>query len=286
MNYTLVFYKKSSNPLSKEAIERYLSSISYIRKLSETRWVYQDKEIGSYCYFDYYNSIENTEIIKYNGYESVNFVFTINFIRPQFFGRACFTIVERLVDELDLYLVNPQTENTPIQYKHGQLFDEWATSNIIISKNSFKEFGLNYLDLEKSDYSYRYNMLKSELQLQLGSNYFVPRIFYIKKFNSNTVETLCSWTQIMPFVLPKVDFIGIQRKTKSFFSSKKENGLVSYKTLMDKFGSSFEKEGLYKIINTKQVNKIKKELNSLSFETTLDSYENISIDNFVNTKII
>lgn len=284
MNYNLIFYKKSTNSLSKEAIKSYLNSIPYINKISETRWVYQDKEIGSYCYFDYYDLDKEKESTTHNGYENINFIFTINLSRPQFFGRSCFAIVERFVDELALHIINPQTENTPTQYKHGQLFEDWSVLNLSFSKNNFKELNLNYLDLKKSEYSYRYNMIKSELQLQLGSNYFVPRIFYIKPFYSNKVNTLCSWTEIMPLVLPKVDFIGFQRKAKGFFTSKKETGLVSYKTLMDKFGVNFEKEGLYKIINAKQVNKIKKELNKLVFETTLDSYENIAVDNFVNIK--
>ena len=214
MSYDLNFYKRKTDPISKSDIEQYLNNLPNVANESGTQWFYQNKNTGVYCTFEYYEldeSDEELEIESFENFEDTNFSFNINFIRPQFFGRECFPIVDKFAKDLNLYILNPQGDGEPKEYESELLEKQWAESNLNFAKINFKEWGLNYLDLEKSNYSWEFSIKRTELQNKLGEEYFVPGIFYVKPKNENELKTLSVWPEHIPYVLPKVDFIIVQK---------------------------------------------------------------------------
>lgn len=237
MSYDLNFYKQQKDSISKADIEKYLNQLPNVSHENGTQWIYQNEDTGVYCSFEYYEANQEDEefdVEYFEGFDDTYFSFNINFIRPQFFGKECFPIVDKLVTDLNLYIVNPQGEGTPQKYESGILENEWADTNLRFCKSQFKEFGLSYLELNKSNYSWEFCISRNELQNKLGGNYFVPEIFYIQKFNSRTVEIICVWPEHLPFVLPKVDYVLIQKKVKKLFRTKEEQGLIKYDDLLSK----------------------------------------------------
>lgn len=288
MSYDLSFYKRNTDPISKKDIEEYLDQLSNVTHESGAQWFYQNEDTGVYCSFEYYEpgqEDEELEIESFEGFDDTNFSFNINFIRPQFFGKECFPIVDKLVSDLNLYVLNPQGEEIPKKYEKGILEKEWSDTNLRFGKSNFKEFGLSYLELNKSNYSWEFRLNRNELQNKLGDNYFVPRIFYIQKFDSQTAETICVWPQHIPFVLPKVDYVLIQKKIKKLFKTKDEEGLTSYDDLISRLGKYFKNEDSYMILHPNESAKISKEFNDLPLVGSFENYgEAIQVEKIANIK--
>jgi len=286
MSYDLNFYKRKTDSISKNDIEQYLSNLPHTTIENDTQWFYLNEDTGVYCSFDYTEYDESDEEFEsFDDFEDTCFSFNINFIRPQFFGKECFPIVDKLVKDLKLYILNPQGENEPRIYENGVLEKQWAESNLNFAKTNFKEFGLNYLDLDKSTYSWEYSIRKNELQNELGDEYFVPSIFYIKPKNENRIVTLSVWPEHIPYVLPKVDFVLIQKVKRKFFIKKNEDGLMKYSDLISKLGKYFTDEERFKIIHPENAYSISKEFNALPLMGSLEEFgEGVSVDIVVNIK--
>lgn len=286
MSYDLGFYTKSSNPISKTSIEEYLMDLPNIWADEENVWTYQNDDTGVHCRFEYIQIEEENpefEDHEYKGFIDTNFGFTINFIRPQFFALECFPIVEQIVEDLDLYILNFQDEGEPKKYEKSYFENQWAESNLNLSKSLFLEAELGFLELEKSNYSWKYSLNRGNLQNRFGDSIFVPGIFYIQKKNSSQVQTLCVWPEHIPFLLPQVDLILIQKSIKKLFRTKKENGLITYSHLMDQFKDNFEDEDFFKILNKTEALKIARSYNELELFTSIEEYgEIIQVDKIVN----
>ncbi len=289
MSYDLNFYKRKTDSISKNDIEQYLSSLpNMTTNENETQWFYQNENTGVYCTFEYYELDEadvNVETESFEGFADTNFAFNINFIRPQFFGRECFPIVDKFAKDLNLYILNPQGDGEPKEYESGVLEKQWAESNLNFAKTNFEEWGLHYLDLDKSNYYWVFSNKRTELQNKLGEEYFVPGIFYIKLKNENEINTLSVWPEHIPYVLPKVDFVIVQKVKKKLFGKKKEEGIIKYSDLISNLGKYFIDEETYKIIHPENAYSISKEFNSLPLLGSFNDFgEGISVDKIVNVK--
>ncbi|MCE3228075.1 MAG: hypothetical protein K0S32_2626 [Bacteroidetes bacterium] len=283
MSYDLSFYKKKTSSITKHEISDYLTKLVNSEEPNENEWFYENKETGSYCSFSYYEPDPNVEYETedFDGFESTNFSFNINFVRPQFFGEECFPLVEKLALDLDLYILNPQMDGVPSKPENGAMFKNWNDANSRFAEMQFSRMGLKYLEHSKSDYAFRYSLKRNQLQDSLGDNYFVPGIFYLKKHGSDTIETFSIWPEGCPYILPKVDFIFMKR----FVSENEEQGLVRYETIIRKFGTYFEKADENLVIHPEKSELIEKELASMIYETDLEQYgEWIAKGDFVNVK--
>lgn len=290
MSYDLSFYTKKDNPVSKNEIAAFLDRLPAIFREDET-WSYENENTGAYCSFEFYERDETDEELEafegehFEEFQDTGFSFNINFIRPQFFGKECFPLVDRMAEELDLYIFNPQQGEMPQKYEKGVLEKEWGDANLKFAGSQFKQFGLCYLDLEKSNYAWEYSMMKEELQHQLGDEYFVPRIFYINKKESSDVVTVSVWPEHIPYVLPRVDYIVVQKKIMKLFRSKKVDELVTYDQLVQQLGGYFEDKGMYKILHPENADKIENLFNTLPSVGGLNELgEGVPIQKIVNSK--
>jgi hypothetical protein len=290
MSYDLYFYKKKTDHITKHDIEAYLNKLPNLKDTAEKQWFFQNEDSGAYWTFEFYASdgddLDLTEIEEsYEDFEDTNFMFNINFIRPDFFGKEAFPIAEKFAEDLNLFILNPQGEAFPKKYDPGIFENEWMDTNMKYSRTNFDEWGLNYLERNKSDYSWRYNLERKKLQSQYGNEYFVPTIFYVKKHNSRLIETLCMWPEHIPYILPKVDIVLIEKKIKTLFWNKNEEGIIRYSELVDQIGNYFIEEENYMIIHPAVSKKISNSFNRLKLFDTFNAYgEGVSVDKFVNTE--
>jgi hypothetical protein len=287
MSFDLNFYKKGDNRVSTSELVEFLNTIPMLESKTEDQIVYENETTGVFCFFEIYESEGNEDVEEddFGDMKDTNLCFNLNYVRPDFFGIESFELVDKLIEKFDLYVLDPQAEGRPIKYKKGELLKSWLKSNEKISKSYFKEWELNYLELEKSNYCWKFCYNKNELQEKLTEEYFVPNIFYVNKNGTEKVETLCVWPEHIPFVLPKVDLVLIQKRIKKLFRTKEESGLVKYEIIIEKLGEYFENENDYKIIHPKNEKKIKSIFNSLEIFTTLEKYgKGIAVDKIVNHK--
>lgn len=281
MSYDLYFYTKTEDAISKSDIEAYINMLPHVEQEADNEWVYINEDTGVYGTFMYTQPSKDDQVE--DGFSFTNFSFNINLIRPQFFGKECFDMVDKLTADIGLYVLNPQTEEAPKQFAPGELGTDWQTTNDRIAAMQFDEFNLNYLDPVISNDLWAFNFNRQSLQKQLGDYYFVPEVFYLAK--DGEVVTLCVWSEHMAFALPSVDYVFIQRKIKKWFRTKTEEGLIAYDDLLSVLGKYFADETSYKLLHPEASFQLASLYNSLPLMTNFaDIGERIAPDSFVNVK--
>lgn len=284
MSYDLYFYKHKDCKTTDSDIRSYLTERFQNTGNIDQFW-YENEETGVYFSFEYNKADPEDEPL--DGFDNTNWAFNINFLRPQFFGLEAFPFVERFINDLDLVVINPQGmgDETPVRLSYKDIFENWSNINARHCSDYFEEYGLCYLDLDKSNRSWEFNHNRLALQDQLGDMTFVPGIFYIKKHETELVYTLSVWPEHISTIIPEVDYFIIKKKIKKFFGIKESSGLIPYETIKNTFRDFISKDNGYEIISPSDSLKIGKQFNDLEYYCDLKDFgSGLTIDKIVNYK--
>ncbi len=292
MSYDLYFYKQKGTNLSENQIAKYLTDNLVSVNENANQWFYENEDTEVYYSFDQNEPEDDPESIElyesFTDFDNTHFSFNLNFMRPSFFGLEAFQFIEKLLTDLNLFVLNPQADfENPYKPTKNELFDNWNKTNLWASIDHFKEMESSYLQADKSNEIWDYNFNRSRLQKQLGEQYFVPKIFFFKTKKSNEVVTVTTWTEHIPIVIPPADYFLLTRQYKKLFRTIKDNILVSRQTVVDNFDSyidDFEFQNC-KIIHPNNAASVKDKFNSLKSEETLaDFAERLPMENLYNAK--
>lgn len=289
MSYDLYFFKRKESKLTEKEIEHYLSENLVAEEKGQ--WFFQNKDTEVYFIIEKSETEideEETEFVEnYQDFESLNFSLFLNFLRPSFFGTEAFLFIERIINDLDVYISNPQSDKeVPYKPKKEELFENWNSTNLNSSSEHFGEQN-SYLEIEKSNEIWKYNFHRNEIQEKLGGNYFVPKIFFFKTKAENKVITVSSWTEHIPNLIPNSDYFLLTKIYTKFFRKIQENVLISRESLLNRFGEYFNdyEYSNCKIIHPENAKKIKDLFNSTKSELKLENFaERIQIENLFNEK--
>lgn len=244
MSFDLFFYQRKNTPHKESSVISYLDAhISHVN-IERTQWTYQNEVTRVYFYIA---ELEKEEIdgpgrYEFPDFEPVGFDFSVNFMRPEFFGRESFMFLEKMLNELDLYVLNPQSETDIEPYKPSMeaLYENWAITN---REASIRNFDVNtcYLSPEKSDEIWRYNYQRDALQEEIGEDQFVSKIFLYKRNDNAEIVTLFTWSDSIPNVFPPAEYVIIYKTYKTLLGKKKtKRGIISYDTFLKVFGDYLE----------------------------------------------
>lgn len=167
MSFDLHFYKKKVNPLTENDVATYLTNhLPFNISASNRQWNYENPETGVYFMIDWDEADAEDE--KFEGFTNLNFSFSLNFFRPTFFGVESFPIIEKFVDDLDLFVLDLQNrgnEIVPSKFPKDYLKDEWTQHNNEFIPRMFNELNLKYLPVEKSNNLWLYLSQKIKSRL-------------------------------------------------------------------------------------------------------------------------
>jgi hypothetical protein len=118
MSYDLHFYKRKSDTLSEESFANYLTTnLQFNNSETSRQWSYENPETAVYFWIDWSDpntdEVEIEQFDKFENFTNLNFTFGINFLRPQFFGLEIFPIIEKIIEDNDLWVLNPQDPDDP-----------------------------------------------------------------------------------------------------------------------------------------------------------------------------
>jgi hypothetical protein len=294
MSYDLYFYKRKNSDLTESQIADYLTNNLNSTSTSNTNWFVENEDTETYFSFDQNDPEDDEDSIEFfenfADFENTHFTFNLNYVRPDFFGQFAFMFVNKLLNDLDLYVLNPQSTTDPDfpkKSKDNELYENWSETNSKNSASFFKEFELEFYPLEKSNDFYNNNHNKLAIQEKLGDNYYVPKLYFFKKKLDGQIVTICTWTEHIPNVFPPADYFLLIKKYKKLFWTVEEVGLISADTFKERFGSyvdNFEFKNC-KIIHPDKAEKVKDIFNSTKIEFKLaDFAERMQIEKLVNIK--
>lgn len=291
MSLDLFFYKPDASNASKQVIGSYLEKkASFQNYAGGNQWLYNNDDTGVYC------AIEYTEPdlgdaggeADYPGFTNTNFTFNLNYLRPDFFGLEAFLLVEKIVRELDLYIVNPQMgaeAEDPHKPSPGSLYKSWSDFNATICKEKFVEFKAKYYPLGRSTEIWKHNFARNDMQDTLGEVYFVPKVLFVETKRTGEPMTLTTWTTHIPNVFPKADFVCLNRDFRRLLTQVKESGVISWAMFVATFDAYLEDDtNGTKIIYPHNSVKAAKSFNSVRFEQPLSNFQETEVDKLWNAK--
>ena len=297
MSYDLYFYKKKGRYLTEQAFSDYLTkTIPFNNSDYPRQWSYENPETGVYFLIDWNEPNTDVEDIEiwdsFEDFEYLNFSFGINFFRPSYFGMEIFPIIEKIIEELDLWVLNSQEvddEEIPKKFPKGYLQDQWIRHNDQVSITNFEDLNFKFMPPEKSNAMWWFQLHRTELQDSLEEDIFVPGFFVINNKDDNKLYTACVWPQHIPIILPKVDYVIVQKEYKRLFKIVKESGLIPYDVILKELGNYFEDFDYVipnlKVLKQHNADKMKDKFNSLKIDKTVEEFgSGVGKDGFVNVQ--
>jgi len=294
MSFDLYFYTQKNLSLSSDRIADFLHANACVREGEFPQWIYSNEATGVYFSFEIQPVSEDPEDIEifesFEGFENTRFTFNINFIRPNFFALEAFPFVERFMSELDLYALNPQSQDdgdNPRKETADAYYSDWSRANLSVSAEHFDEFSLIHFPIERSNDYWRYNFHKDEMQERLGDDYFVPSLILVKRSETGQPITLSTWTQHIPNVFPRADYLVVMRKRKKLFRIVEETGLISRAKFMDTFGpylDDYEFKDCH-IIHPANAEKVADVFDRVEFDHTIKGFiEPVDLEQVTNAE--
>lgn len=278
MSYDLYLYAKSDAAAKRSELEAYLSECPLIQYESG-QWGYGNEDTGVYFLFEEYDPAEDAEHLDpklLEDFDPLGITFSINLIRPDFFGLETFQYLDKMLESIDVFVLNFQDDPITAPYRpaRGALYNSWRKANISGRDVLPDDVKLFYYPEDRSSLLWKHNFTRSEMQEQLGENYFVPSALSVVLADQKTPAFVTTWTQHIPTVLPAVDYVILLREYRKFFRTVNEQGVVSYAKLMSALGDYFEDYGEdgSRIIHPENAEKIGHIFNSIVVDQDVEGF--------------
>lgn len=290
MSYDLFFYKRKDSNLTTDQIGEYLSNNLTPVNENGNQWFFENEDTEVYYSFETSDDPdEEVEIEElpdsYKDFVNTGIAFNLNFIRPSFFGQEAFIFVETFINDLDLFVLNPQgDDDTPSKPTGKYLFENWNKTNIWASKEHFDDESL-FCSIDKANKVWEYNYMRQQIQDEIGEDYFVSKNFFFKETETNKVVTLSMWTEHIPNILPISDYYLLGRKYKKLFKTVEDMVLLTRDDFNSTFSSYFEPYSVTEtiIIHPDKAASIEKVFNSVKSNLNFKKHlERIAADSITN----
>jgi hypothetical protein len=220
---------------------------------------------------------------RFEGFDYTAIAFSVNFIRPNFFGLEAFAYVQALMSELGLFALNLQSgsdDEVPRVQTAEEYYANWSDANLKVSADHFDEFELMHFPLERSNEYWRYNFHRNEIQEQLGDDYYAPSLFLARQASTGRLITLSTWTEHIPNVFPPADFFMLSRKKRKLFRTIEENGVISRERLMSVFGDYLDRFDFKDcfIIHPDKAERAAHDFNNIAFDAAWEGFFGEPVD--------
>jgi hypothetical protein len=285
MSYDIYFYKHREAQVSESDISAYLTNNLCLPNEEGNQWFFENENTEVYFSFDLNEPVLELEEPG-DEYQYTHISFNLNFLRPDFFGQEAFLFVDKLIQDLGLYIDNPQDdghEDYPRQPKKGELYKNWSEINAQQSARFYEELELSYYPLSASNKLWQHNFNKEKLQAELGEEYFVPRVLVLQALTDKRIITLAIWPENLPILVPDVDYFLLVKKYKRLGKKVEEVGLISVKTFYANFGEYLSNLGASKVIRPAEAGSLRKQFNSIELEGEIAGFaEKMPFEKMVN----
>jgi len=229
MNFVLDFFvDKQSHPFDiKEMRLLFASSLYFYEKLQSHKsptwriareFVFDDGNTGVHFTLRY-NRPEKFDLTV-GKFSFSGLCLEMELPKPSFFGYEAMKVVAEVMKSLNLLAAcsshMSDTPEPPQRFSYDELVALWLKANAQeVLDETEKQDELLYADRNKMLYWWRYTSERFRLQLKMKeSNVEVPEITFYCRKNGNEAATVCEWIGMKKSVIPVVDYVVIDRKSR------------------------------------------------------------------------
>jgi hypothetical protein len=274
MSYDLILCKKTSSDVKLEDIYNYIQAkVDKNFYVDGNRWIVEDGILETYFSFE--------ALTEENCYSDDNYKvilsFSINYVRPDFFGQYAFKYIDMLVKDLDIYIHDPQfskvraSSDVPFQPEPNELYKEWSELNKLYSHEISEQHNIgDKYPTDKLNYIYKHNSCVVDAINAIRIERYIPKIHMHKRMDNGKLFTVIVWTECVPIVVPTFDYIFMLKRYKRFFKTVEKSGIISVDTFNKLFGHllrDFTYNGCEgRILDNNNVEAARKIFNAIRFE--------------------
>jgi hypothetical protein len=117
MSYDLYFYKQKGRQLSEKEIGDYLNEHLTVPTEGGNQWFFQNEDTQVYFFVNHNEPEDDPEAVElfesFADFDNTHYTLNLNFLRPNFFGLEAFRFVDKFITDLDLFVLNPQSQTDP-----------------------------------------------------------------------------------------------------------------------------------------------------------------------------
>lgn len=312
MSFDLAFYSKKE--LNRNQIFDFLKSLE-VFQLSDNKFVkscqfwYQNPDTNVYFSFDLTKDSENRELMEmiskeeklnFKGFFDTGLSFNMNFIRHSLFKEEAFSIVEKVIEKFNLYVVDFQNQDkiAPQKYLVNHLKSSWELSNATAIKRMEKEGNLkggSYgypLKRQCISYIWKWQLNRNKMQDNVeksGNVEFVPNIFLHIYNKTQKITSFFSWVPTIESYFPLTDEICVVFETKKLFGKSQTVRVFKWQDvfgLLKKKLKSVDKELKYYVYNPKNYPNILNELDKITHVVLSKDWSRLNLDQVIDEEYL
>ncbi len=242
MSYLLEF---TSPKISLDDFYFYFQGRENYRVSDYQAW-YENADTGAYFGFNYEKNY--SEELG----ESIKFYFDINYFRPHFFYTEAAEELRELIEIFKFKCIDASDpEERERDFDLDMFSRDWHSGNdfsyhALSASKDMEDYVFFAVPPEITEEAWRWNRQRRVLLAQSGNqNKIIPRICYISQ--KNRIYTVCGWSDGLPAIIPKVDFIFIERNLlapRKLWRRKSDVAQADFSEVSEKLGGTKEKEGI------------------------------------------
>ena len=237
MSYDL-FMKPRKGDLDHEAFAAYFTARPLYDVQGDKAW-YRNRDTGTYFLFEFQEAGSSEIPADEDGETGHPLIFNINYFRPSFFGPEAEPEVLACIRHFDLTVEDPQVDDEMGvgEYDSAKFLSGWAKGNeagyrAVLEGKIESAAMIPVLPGREIRRIWKWNLHRKERQAQVGDHCFVPILMFHDL--GGVPKTFVVWPDGIPSLLPRADFIFINRKDlapKRLFRRVPDNILVPWSEL-------------------------------------------------------
>jgi hypothetical protein len=292
VSYDLLFAIKKGKRFEAKRVDEKLKKRRNWMGSAGSQWLYQNAETGVYGSLDI-SAFDDEERLP-AGFEHVPLSANLNFARPSFFGHEFLPEVAWLATELDLFVIDPQSEGLgagvgPKQAVAAELVACWERNNVAATAALAGAQHSQHprMARDAAMAAWRYMYARDQIQKKVGDSVYACRVAFMKHRGSTNVLRFVSWVEGNPSVLPEADLVALATFVEG--SEKAAvRGTIPMKELLKGLGDavtsrSFEVPGLApQVVVTPQRAAVAAERAAALPVTPIQDMEGVAPDGFVD----
>ncbi|SKA02802.1 hypothetical protein SAMN02745126_03212 [Enhydrobacter aerosaccus] len=208
MSYDLYLKPRSGTITEGQMLDYFRAQPNYTIESGQA--FYENQSTGVYFWFDKHEAEPDSPDSSYA------VAFGVNFFRPSFFIYEAELEVAAFVREFDCVVLDPQSHGMGEgEYRRNELISGWNHGNEIayrsvLTRQSQSGKRPSALPAEQLTRIWNWNYCRPILQHEQTRDLFVPAIIFI--LIDGRLATMAVWPDCIPAILPKVDYLLIERE--------------------------------------------------------------------------
>ncbi|BCJ86602.1 hypothetical protein [Effusibacillus dendaii] len=262
MSFELHFYQPADQaPCSLQQIKEVLLASEHVHFVAETTsYLFEyENQITGVCFWFCLAATPyvDEEVRAFSGFRYTGLSFGVNYCRPSYFMYEANPILLRLVNQLQLYVFDPQADaasTVPFQPYSDELVRSWQAGN---RRSSLKSPNRVTLSQEKAYSAWRYLYLYPHFKSSLSDQHFIPKLFFVRTKEGVKTSVVFPYPDVEHQLIPDVDYLYVKIPSKKWIFHRTVEGLVPFEQLRclapDAFSAVNEPIPHYLLVNPQPV---------------------------------